>query len=181
MITVDDYFTGPDGVRRDQVYAAELQPDSVAKEIFGNAQATVDRWNLLLTHFYSENPSAKRRWIHSGWRPKAINASTPGAAPKSTHLTGEALDASDADRMLAIWMVGNELAAKKLGVPSYAAKIGLWFEDPRTTPTWLHGQIIPPHSLNRIYIPSNDWAARLGGKVLTLEDLQVPLTVEALS
>lgn len=175
MLTVDDYFTGPDGVRRDKVYSAEL-----THEILANAQVTVDRWNLLLTHFYSENPSAARRRINSGWRPKAVNASTPGAATNSTHLTGEAMDASDADRMLARWILGNELAAKKLGVPSYAAKIGLWFEDFRTTEDWCHGQIVPPHSLNRIYIPSNNWWERLKGDTLSLDDLETPLTTETL-
>lgn len=173
MITTDDYFTGPDGVRRDVVYSSELTP-----EILGNAQVTVDRWNLLLTHFYDENPIAKRRRVNSGWRPKAINAATPGAAPNSTHLLGEALDGSDADRMLARWILANEWQALKFGTQSYAAQIGLWFEDFRTTPTWVHGAIVPPHSGSRIFIPSNDWAARLGGRVLTLQDLQTPLTTE---
>jgi hypothetical protein len=172
MITTDDYFTGPDGKRRDVLYASEMNA-----QIAGNAHVTVDRWNLLLTIFYQENPTAKRRWVHSGWRSKAINDDTPGHAEHSTHLTGEALDASDEDRMLARWIVGNELAAKKLAVPSHADKIGLWFEDFRTTPTWVHGQIVPPHSGNRIYIPSNDWAARLGGRVLTLDQLQVPIAI----
>lgn len=176
MITTDDYFTGPDGVRRDKVYSAEL-----THEILANAQVTVDRWNLLLTHFYSENPTAQRRRVNSGWRPKAINAGTPGAAPNSTHLTGEALDGSDEDRMLAKWILGNELAAKKLAVPSYAAKIGIWFEDFRTTPTWVHGQIIPPHSGLRIYIPTNAWWERLKNDSLSLDDLQSPLTPEKLS
>lgn len=176
MITTDDYFTGPDGKRRDLFYASEM-----TAEIAGNAHVTVDRWNLLLTHFYAENPAAKRRWVHSGWRPKAINAATPGAATNSSHLLGEALDGSDEDRMLAIWILKNEQDSKRVGSPSYAAQIGLWFEDFRTTPDWIHGQIVPPHSGNRIYIPSNDWAARLGGRVLTLADLQTPLTVESLS
>lgn len=173
MFSVDDYFTGPDGIRRDVAYSSEL-----THEIVANAHNTVDRWNLLLTHFYAENPSAPRRRINSGWRPQEINAATAGAAPNSTHLTGEALDCSDADRLLARWVLGNELTCKRLGFPSLAAKIGLWFEDPRTTPNWLHGQTVPPHSGLRIYIPSNNWAARLGGRVLTLQDLETPLTME---
>ena len=176
MLTVDDYFTDEHGNRRDIIYASELTP-----EILANAQVTVDRWNLLLTHFYQENPTAARRRNNSGWRPKGINAQTPGAAPNSTHLDAEADDASDADRMLARWILANELEAQRLATQSYAAQIGLWFEDFRTTPTWVHGQTVPPHSGHRIYIPSNDWAARLGGKVLTLEDLQQPITMEQLS
>lgn len=184
MFSVDDYFTDEHGNRRDAIYSTEL-----TTEILGNAQATVDRWNLLLTHFYSENPSASKRRNNSGWRPRAINTVTPGAAPNSTHLLAEAMDVSDDDQQLAVWILGNEHAAKKLAVPSYASKIGLWFEDFRTTQKlvkgvlvrWVHGQIVPPHSGNRIYIPSNDWAARLGGRVLTLEDLQTPLTVATLS
>lgn len=167
MFSVDDYFTGPDGLRRDIAYSDEL-----THEILANAQTTVDRWNLLLTHFYAENPAARRRTIHSGWRPKAVNKATPGAAPFSTHLTAEALDAGDEDRLLAIWILGNEVAAKKLAVPSYAEKIGLWFEDFRTTGTWVHGQSIPPHSGLRIYIPSNAWGEKLKGDALSLDDLQ---------
>lgn len=176
MITVDDYFTGPDGVRRDVAYSDEL-----THEILANAQTTVDRWNLLLTHFYSENPSAKRRRVNSGWRPKIINSATPGAATNSTHLTAEALDGDDEDRMLARWLVSNELTCKRLAVPSVASKIGLWFEDPRTTPTWLHGQIVPPHSGLRIYIPSNSWWERLKDDTLSLDDLQTPLTTAHLA
>lgn len=173
MFTVDDYFTGPDGTRRDHAYSQELTHD-----ILANAQVTVDRWNLLLSYFYQENLGAKKRWIHSGWRPKAINDMTRGAAPHSTHLTGEALDASDEDRALARWILDDELTCGRMGMPSLAAKIGLWFEDFRTTADWVHGQCVPPMSLNRIYIPSNDWAARLKGDVLSLDDLQKPLSME---
>ena len=175
MLTVDDYFTAPDGTRRDHAYSQEL-----THEILANAQVTVDRWNLLLTHFYQEHSRAKRRWIHSGWRPKAVNAMTKGAATNSTHLTGEAADIEDRDRDLARWILGDELTCKRLGMPSHAAKIGLWFEDFRTTPTWIHGQCLPPMSLNRIYIPSNQWWARLKDDTLSLDDLQTPITMEHL-
>lgn len=176
MFTCDDYFTGPNGVRRDVVYSSEL-----THEILANAQVTVDRWNLLLSYFYSENPGAKRRRFASGWRSKAINAATPGAAPFSHHMDAEAGDVEDEDRDLAKWILANEDESRRVENPSHAAMIGLWFEDFRTTPTWVHGQIVPPHSLNRIYIPSNNWAARLGGRVLTIASLEAPLTLENLT
>lgn len=176
MITADDFFTGSDGTRRDIVYASELTPEIVAA-----ADVTVGRWNLLLTRFYAENPNAPRRRVASGWRPRAINAATPGAATNSTHLIGEALDGSDADRLLARWILANELESKRLAVASYAAEIGLWFEDFRTTPTWVHGQSVPPHSGLRIYIPSNEWWLRLKDDTLSLDDLKTPLELSHLT
>lgn len=153
MITYEDFFTGPDGKRRDLLYAAEL-----TAEIIASAHVTLSRWNLLLTHFYDDRPDAQKRRCDSGWRPAAVNASTPGAAPQSHHMRGEAMDVWDHDRMLAHWVLANL---------HIAADIGLWFEDFRTTPTWVHGQIVPPKSGLRIFIPDAPWAARLAGKPLT--------------
>jgi hypothetical protein len=33
-------------------------------------------------------------------------------------------------------------------------EMGLWMEDPRWCPTWLHVQCVPPASDRRVYIPS---------------------------
>lgn len=90
--------------------------------------------------------------LRSGWRPAAVNASVPGAAVHSTHMTGEAVDVADNDGALRKWVAAHLDAL---------ADIGLWTEDPRTTPTWLHVQTRPPKSGLRVYIPSADWAARL--------------------
>jgi hypothetical protein len=35
-------------------------------------------------------------------------------------------------------------------------EIGLWIENPMWTPTWVHLQIVPPHSGRRIFVPSEN-------------------------
>lgn len=90
--------------------------------------------------------------LRSGWRPAAVNAGVPGAATHSTHITGEAVDIADSDGSLRAWV------ARNLGE---LERLGLYMEDGRTTPTWLHVQTKPPASGHHVYIPSADWARRL--------------------
>ncbi len=175
-LSVQEYFTDESGARRDIVYASLCTP-----QIRSSAVITVARWNMLLGYFYAANPDAPRRKVDSGWRPPAINAATPGAATNSTHLGAQAADIWDADRLLARWILQNEIDCKAAGRLSYATQIGLWFEDFRTTPTWVHGQIVPPHSGLRIYIPSNEWWLRLKDDTLSPDDLKTPLELSHLS
>lgn len=132
---------------RDKVYAVLL-----TDELRANAAETVRRWNLLLEAFYQAT-GIKHRGVRSGWRPEAINDRVPGAAKNSKHLTCEACDMEDHDKAMAHFAVAN---------PEVVSAIGLWFEDPIATnpatqqsytPTWLHGQIVPPHSGHRFFIP----------------------------
>ena len=131
MITREDFFMG-----RDKKYASELTP-----EIEANAQVTIDRANRLLTYYYDANPDANRCKVNSGWRPPAINAATPNAAPKSKHMKGQAVDLSD-DGSLYQWCEEN------LGI---LEMIGLWMENESHTPTWCHLQTVAPGSGNRIF------------------------------
>lgn len=164
MITLDDYFMGRD---RDPRFTAYLTP-----EIVGNAQRTVQLANLVLARYYADHPAAVRPRVSSGWRPPAVNAALEarGAAPQSKHMTGEAIDLSDGDgpdddraNDLAAWCVNNALVLEACG---------LWMEDPRATPTWVHWQIVPPKSGRRYFIPDAKWAARLAGNALDVSDLE---------
>src|SRR3990167_10307886 len=131
MITIEAYFMG-----RDITHAEEL-----TDEINRNAQVTVARCNELLTR-------AGRSDIHevaSGFRPKGINSTTSNAAANSRNLTAQAIDLRDTDRLLAQWCVDNLDVLKE---------IGLWMEDPRWTPSWVHLQVVPPGSGKIVYIPS---------------------------
>lgn len=85
--------------------------------------------------------------IDSGWRSPAINAGTPGAATNSTHMRGLAVDVADHDGSIMKWTLANLQLMKDLGVH---------MESWEWTPTWTHFQIVPPHSGNRIYIPSTN-------------------------
>jgi len=66
---------------------------------------------------------------------------------KSLHLSGQAVD-----------VVPHGLRVSDL--QSYikdhirvCEEIGLWFEDFKYTPTWVHIQIVPPKSGNRFFVP----------------------------
>lgn len=132
MITVEAYFMG-----RDLTHSEEL-----TEEIMANAQRTVERVNDLLRRANRSDIDT----VRSGWRPKAVNDSTANAATGSRHLTGHAVDLPDNDRTLATWIADNldELEA-----------VGLWAEDFRWTPTWVHVQTVPPRSGKLVYVPSS--------------------------
>lgn len=131
MISLETYFMG-----RDLTHADEL-----TDEVMANARITVERVNDLLARANRSDITT----VRSGWRPTGVNADTQNSATHSRHITGQAVDLPDNDRTLATWCVDNldDLEA-----------IGLWIEDPRWTPTWLHVQIVPPKSGKLVYIPS---------------------------
>src|ERR1035437_101975 len=83
--------------------------------------------------------------INSGWRPPSINSSVPGAAKNSKHLIGLACDLNDPDGSLWQWVLNNLDLMQKLGI---------YFEDKRGTPSWVHFQLGPPSSNKRIFIPN---------------------------
>lgn len=122
---------------RDATHAEELT-DAINR----NAQVTVDKANRLLERAGRSDVDK----VSSGWRPASVNDATANAARSSRHLTAEAVDLPDADRTLAEWCVDN---LDVLG------EIGLWMEDPRWTPTWVHVQTVPPGSGKLVFIPSS--------------------------
>jgi len=110
-----------------------------------NAQKTVDAVNRAISIF-EEEMLISRDVCTSGWRPQSVNDATANAGKNSNHLTANAADIGDPDRAFAQWCVNH---------PDVLAECGLWMEDPRWTPTWVHLQRVPPKSGKRIYIPSN--------------------------
>ncbi len=140
MITLEQYWMG-----RDAKYPAEL-----TAEIRHHAEQLVAKVNNLLAFADADGvaPATSSRGdaIASGWRPPAVNDATTNAAKSSKHRTGQAVDLADgADRGLARWCLSNLDALEQ---------IGLWMEDPRWTPTWVHLQLVPPGSGKRVYVPS---------------------------
>lgn len=144
QLTLDDYFTGPGRVRRDQCYAGDC-----TDEIRDAATETVRRVNLVLfamakdgVHLAADPETGSLS--HSGWRPPAVNAATRNAAPKSNHLKGKACDLYDPKGLLDAWCMAH------LDV---LEGIGLWLEHPDSTAGWSHVQTVPPRSGRRVFRP----------------------------
>ena len=129
MITKDEILMG-----RDKQY-----PDEYTEEISNNIDSLLEIINQVRIAYN------KPMIVASGWRPAEINESTSNAAKNSNHIKGLAVDIKDTDGKLWKWVILNLDLMKRLG---------LYFEDKRWTPTWVHFQIIPPKSSKRIYIPS---------------------------
>ena len=134
MITLTDYWMG-----RDKEFADEL-----TDAIRDNASWTVARANMLLMAFKADKPDWEARHVTSGWRPARVNASTPGAAQRSKHMTGEAIDIADPEGDLDEWCLAH---------PQDLEHIGLWQEHPSATKGWCHVQIVPPKSGKRVFYP----------------------------
>ncbi len=134
MITLTDYWQG-----RDKAY-----PDELTDQIRANASETVARANLLISSYRMLTKDTEHRKVASGWRPALVNAATPGAAPRSKHMTGQAIDISDPEGDLKQWCMDNE---------EVLATVGLWMEHASACKGWLHVQIVPPKSGKRVFYP----------------------------
>jgi len=128
MITLQDYFN-----RRDKQYKADL-----STQVCISAAKLLDKVNPLLDMF------GEKRGCNSGWRPKTLQMEINPRAPNSKHITGDAIDIEDRDGKLKEWCVFNQDKLEALG---------LYMEDPASTPTWVHLQQLPPKSGNRIFKP----------------------------
>lgn len=129
MISKDEILMG-----RDKKY-----PKEYTKEISDNVDKLLEIMNKVRKAYN------KPMIIASGWRPAEINEGTSNAAKSSNHLKGLAVDIKDTDGSLWKWVLLNLNLMKDLGI---------YLEDKRWTPTWVHFQIVPPKSKKRIYIPS---------------------------
>lgn len=129
MISKDELLQG-----RDKKYPAEY-----TQEVSDNLDKLLPLLNQIRAAW------AKPMRVNSGWRPAAVNASVPGAAAKSKHTEGLAADISDVDGSLWAWVLQNLDLMQKLGI---------YLEDRRWTPTWVHFGFGPPKSGKRIFIPS---------------------------
>lgn len=115
-----------------------------SQEVSGNALELLAKVNLLLARAAAEVECAAIPRVNSGWRPEIYNASIPNAAPKSKHITGQAVDLADPEGALDEWCMKNLHSLEELG---------LWLEHPLSTRRWTHLQSVPPRSQNRVFIP----------------------------
>ena len=130
MITAADILTS--NGKRPDICETHDATDEVCK----NAEELARRVNIVLALF------GRSRRVRSGWRPREINAATPGAALNSHHITASAVDIADDNKKLGEWVIRNT---------AQLATAGLWCEHPVDTPTWVHFQLHPPKSGRRIF------------------------------
>lgn len=128
-VTIEEYWMG-----RDRKYMDEL-----TMEVVKNAWEVVRRVNKLAVI-----AGWKDLIVSSGWRPAAVNKTIKGAALKSKHMTGQAIDLADPSGDIGRWCIDNQNALEQ---------VGLWLENPASTPTWCHLQIVAPRSGNRVFQP----------------------------
>jgi hypothetical protein len=81
---------------------------------------------------------------NGGARPKGSKVGAPG----SKHQLLLALDFFDPHRALMKWILSRGL--EKVGA------LGMYFEHPQWTVHWVHGQIVPPASGHRFFVPYAD-------------------------
>lgn len=141
MISIADYWMG-----RHQTFSLCLTP-----AIERAANRTVELVASFLEEAARCNVPMVRNArtgsiINSGWRPPQVNAATPGSAPNSKHMSGQAVDLYDPDGDLDEWAMSVD------GLETLT-KLGLWMEHPSATKGWCHLQTVPPRSGNRVFYP----------------------------
>lgn len=118
MINLEDFITASG------TYPDRLNSEELTKNTKDNAVVLLNRVNQLLQELGITNVK-----VSSGFRPSAVNAKVKGAAKKSLHMSGRAVDIYDPK---------HEIAHKILARPDLLKKYDLWMEDPEVTPTWTH-------------------------------------------
>jgi hypothetical protein len=131
ILTSEDYF----GRQSHRVKPSD--------DVVSNADILIRRVNQLLVDVY-EKTGIDPKVVNSGWRPANYNATVPGAAVNSKHITGQAIDLSDPDGELDDFLFKNQ---------EYLVENFLWMEHPAATKGWTHLQSIPPRSGNRVFFP----------------------------
>lgn len=131
VITLQDYWMGRD----------IAHPPGA--DIVRNAERLLFQVNNLLARMPAKLTREGVR-VASGYRPPAINAATPGAARRSLHMTGMAIDLDDDDGSLDDWCLDHQ---------TDLVACGLYMEHPAATKGWCHLQAQAPRSGKRVFYP----------------------------
>lgn len=107
------------------------------KEMTYNLFDLLPRVNLIRFEY------GKALYVSSGYRPPSINKKA-GGSKNSSHLKCQAVDFKDPDGAFAKWCLDNLDLLKKAG---------LFMEDPRWTPGWVHLMSRAPRSGKRVFVP----------------------------
>jgi len=120
-------------ISRDEILMGRDAQFPLTPELEANLTALLEAVNKLRA-LYGEP-----MYVSSGYRPGPFNKAA-GGAKNSPHMTCQAVDFHDADGKLKAWVTTDILE-----------QCGLWQEDPKSTPTWLHVDIRP--RAHRVFIP----------------------------
>lgn len=118
IINLEDYLSSSGK------YPERLNSDELTKSVKDNAIVLLNKVNQLLQELKIFDVK-----VSSGFRPSAVNAKVKGAAKKSLHMSGRAVDIQDPE---------NKIAHKILANPDILKKYDLWMEDPSVTSNWCH-------------------------------------------
>lgn len=134
-ITLKEYYMG-----RDLLY-------DLKDEYRNNANETILKVGKLLDFIVASGvevePHPKTGSIvTSGWRPAEVNSKVSGAAPRSKHITCQAVDIYDPEGDIDNFLTDEILE-----------KYQLYREHPSATKGWVHLQIVPPRSGKRTFYP----------------------------
>lgn len=133
MITLKDYLTASGK------YPEREKHPEVTAEVLKNAESLLKKVNALLKELKVESVK-----VSSGFRPQSVNANVHGAAKKSNHMTGNAIDLADSNGKLDILFLQNRPLLEKYG---------LYLEHPDATLQWSHLQQVAPKSGKRVFKP----------------------------
>lgn len=140
MISLQDYLTSSGKYLKRAKDADE--------EVRRNATELLERVNSFLAEVGVDAVT-----VSSGFRPNYVNDKVAGAAKKSLHTLGKAIDLADMKHE-----IGNKIVTKiHPTVPidqCLLHKYGLWLEDGTKTPTWIHLDVgIRKPRAVRIFLP----------------------------
>lgn len=125
MITLEQWITAS-GKYQDRLKSSEL-----TEEVRTNAERLLKAVNALLSDLGWKGVVS----VSSGFRPSTVNSKIAGAAKRSAHMTGLAVDIADPKGQLGrrIREDGGALLRKH----------GLFMEAIESTKTWVHLDLVP--------------------------------------
>ena len=135
MISSEDYFGR----------MSRIAGEEPSREIRENASVLLARVNaLLMEPELGQFEATHDPKVNSGWRTPGYNASIANAAPKSKHMSGEAIDIADPDNKVGYYLMTHR---------DLLTKHQLYMENAGATLNWLHLQSVPPRSGNLVFFP----------------------------
>ncbi len=126
MISVTEYLMG------------RAKMEDLSDEQVRNLNTLIPKINDLLEKY------GKPVTMNSGYRTAEDQARINPKAPHSQHMACAAIDLGDKTLSFRYWCL--------MHIPELESR-GLYMEDPISTPTWTHLQIVAPKSGYRIFSP----------------------------